>query len=364
MSGLHYGKRNRRSTDDRECSLSLAKRQRQQTSARDNDDDRKDQQPLTHRDYTVGWICALSIELSAARVLLDDIHETLPTSRDDTNTYTFGNMGMHNIVIACLPQDRYGLTNAATVANNMHRSFPSIRFGLMVGIGGGVPGKVDVRLGDVVVSKEVVQYDFGKTTQEGAFHRTGTLNKPPHSLLTAVAKLQASHRSEPSMIPSILDKMLERYPNMINFTYPGDLQDRLFDGTYAHVQESHQSVDTCQNCDVSRLVSRPSRSDTCPKIHHGVVASANQVMKSGRIRDQLADELDVLCFEMEAAGLMDGFPCLIVRGICDYSDSHKNKQWQDYAAATAAAYAKELLSVVSHDTDQKHDGGVPVTNGK
>ncbi|KAL4722211.1 hypothetical protein ACLX1H_010989 [Fusarium chlamydosporum] len=323
----------RRSTDDRERSLSLAKRQRQQTSARDNDDDRKDQQPLTHRDYTVGWICALSIELSAARVLLDDIHETLPTSRDDTNTYTLGNMGMHNIVIACLPQDRYGLTNAATVANNMHRSFPSIRFGLMVGIGGGVPGKVDVRLGDVVVSKEVVQYDFGKTTQEGAFHRTGTLNKPPHSLSTAVTKLQASHRSEPSMIPSILDKMLERYPHMINL----------------HILEISKI-----GCLMAHML----------MFKKATIASANQVMKSGRIRDQLADELDVLCFEMEAAGLMDGFPCFIVRGICDYSDSHKNKQWQDYAAATAAAYAKELLSVVSHDTDQKHDGGVPVTNAQ
>ena len=54
----------------------------------------------------------------------------------------------------------------------------------------------------------------------------------------------------------------------------------------------------------------------------------------------------MLCFEMEAAGLMNNFPCLVVRGICDYADSHKNKQWQPYAAATAAAYAKELLSVI------------------
>jgi hypothetical protein len=49
---------------------------------------------------------------------------------------------------------------------------------------------------------------------------------------------------------------------------------------------------------------------------------------------------------MEAAGLMDDFPCLVVRGICDYADSHKNKLWQGYAAAMAAAYAKELLSVI------------------
>jgi nucleoside phosphorylase len=54
----------------------------------------------------------------------------------------------------------------------------------------------------------------------------------------------------------------------------------------------------------------------------------------------------VLCFEMEAAGLMNSFPCLVIRGICDYADSHKNKQWQPHAAGTAAAYAKEVLSVI------------------
>jgi hypothetical protein len=46
---------------------------------------------------------------------------------------------------------------------------------------------------------------------------------------------------------------------------------------------------------------------------------------------------------MEAAGLMNQLPCLVIRGICDYADSHKSKRWQDYAALTAAAYAKILL---------------------
>jgi len=63
-------------------------------------------------------------------------------------------------------------------------------------------------------------------------------------------------------------------------------------------------------------------------------------------RDQLRKDLGVLCVEMEAAGLMDEFPCLVIRGICDYADSRKNKKWQPYAAATAAGYAKELLSIL------------------
>ena len=82
-------------------------------------------------------------------------------------------------------------------------------------------------------------------------------------------------------------------------------------------------------------------------VHYGTIASGNQVMRSAAERDRVSVELDgVLCFEMEAAGLMNSFPCLVVRGICDYADSHKNKRWQAYAAATAAAYAKEVLSAI------------------
>jgi nucleoside phosphorylase len=69
-------------------------------------------------------------------------------------------------------------------------------------------------------------------------------------------------------------------------------------------------------------------------------------MGHGVMREKLRRERGILCFEMEAAGLMDNFPCLVIRGICDYSDTHKNKNWQPYAAATAAAYAKELLGVI------------------
>jgi nucleoside phosphorylase len=93
------------------------------------------------------------------------------------------------------------------------------------------------------------------------------------------------------------------------------------------------------------MVRRHMRSDEDdnPAIHYGLIASANQVMKDATVRDALTEEKGVLCFEMEAAGLMNHFPCLVIRGICDYADSHKNKQWQGYAAMTAAAYAKELL---------------------
>ncbi|KAL4782583.1 hypothetical protein BJX76DRAFT_358844 [Aspergillus varians] len=76
------------------------------------------------------------------------------------------------------------------------------------------------------------------------------------------------------------------------------------------------------------------------------MASGNQVMKDASSRDRVAKEHGIICFEMEAAGLMNTLSCLVIRGICDYADSHKSKEWQCYAALTAAAYAKELLAVV------------------
>lgn len=177
MSVSDYRKRNRSSTSNEEPSPGASKRWR--TSHGDNGGGGGHAQTLSHHDYTIGWICALSIEMTAATVMLDEVHASLTTSQDDTNTYTLGNVGINNIAIACLPSGQYGLNNAATVVTNMRRSFRSIRFGLMVDIGGGMPGKVDIRLGDVVVSKEVVQYDFGKTVSGGHFQRSGTLNKPP-----------------------------------------------------------------------------------------------------------------------------------------------------------------------------------------
>lgn len=81
-------------------------------------------------------------------------------------------------------------------------------------------------------------------------------------------------------------------------------------------------------------------------MHYGLIASENQVMRHGATRVRLGKELDVLCFEMEAAGLIDNFPCLVIRSVCDYADSHKNHRWQAYVAAIAAAYTKEPLNVI------------------
>jgi nucleoside phosphorylase len=307
--------------------------------------------PLRNQEYTVGWICALSLEMAAARVMLDEIHgrpqEQHPS---DQNNYLLGSIGKHNIVVACLPAGVYGTTSAATVATQMLSSFESIRIGLMVGIGGGIPSKVfDIRLGDIVVSKSentfggVVQYDFGKTGAEGQFTRTGSLNKPPLVLLNAIASLRAEHEVEDSKIPQFLSDMLVKHKKMqADYSYQGASNDNLYEANYEHEGDGG----TCESCDINKVICRPDRDTNDPFIHYGVIASGNRVIKDGVTRDQLRERLGVICFEMEAAGLMDNFPCLVIRGICDYADSHKNKRWQRYAAVTAAAYAKELLEII------------------
>ncbi|KAK1566078.1 uncharacterized protein LY79DRAFT_112720 [Colletotrichum navitas] len=348
--------------DNDEFTNTLPKRPRLAGTALDHPGSRAVK--LSHEAYTVGWVCALPLEMAAAEAMLDDTHEPLAMNANDSNVYTFGRIGPHNIVIACLPSGQYGTNSAAVVANNMRWSFPSICIGLMVGIGGGVPGKVDIRLGDVVVSNPtggssgVVQYDFGKAVHDGRFEYTGTLNKPPRSVLAAVSKLRANHETRPSQIPAILADMGWHNPYMSDYLHQSMDEDRLFQASYEHT-----GGDTCDDCDVSKVVERdPRPAAATPKIHYGVIASGNQVMKYAQTRDRIAKDLGIICFEMEAAGLMDNFPCLVVRGICDYSDSHKAKRWQRYAAATAAAYAKELLLVTPHgDVDPTVQDAVPDT---
>jgi nucleoside phosphorylase len=303
---------------------------------------------LTHDDYTVAFICPMGVELAPAEAMLDEMHQSLPASRYN-NSYTLGCMGAHNVVIAVMPE--IGNNYAATVATQLLNDFKLIRFGLLVGIGGGIPGdgENDIRLGDVVVSKPtatfggVIQFDRGKVHSNRKFERTGTLKKPPAVLMASVQRLESQHRRVGNQISKYLSEMLQKFPKMEEeqYVYQGMEHDQLFEASYIH-----ETGKTCQQCDRTKVVERAPRRNTTPRIHYGSIGSANEVIKDSKTRDELRGDLGIICVEMEAAGLMDEFSCLVIRGICDYADSHKNKSWQPYAAATAAAYAKELLSII------------------
>ncbi|KAF3183773.1 hypothetical protein TWF225_006229 [Orbilia oligospora] len=200
--------------------------------------------------YTIGWICALSIEMAAAHAMLDDIHPDVPNHSEDYNGYIFGAIGGHYVVIACLPSGVYGTTPAALVASQMRSSFPSIRFYLMVGIGGGVPTTADIRLGDVVIGiptgrfPGVVQYDRGKTVAGGRFEQTGTLNKPHWEILSTVSKLRAINLVSLNRIPVLLAEAVEKLPAGVTTFARPEQEDILFRAEYDHVDG-----DTCDHCD-------------------------------------------------------------------------------------------------------------------
>lgn len=306
---------------------------------------------LKPEDYAVGIVCALPLELLAVRALFDQTHPDLPLSAADSNHYALGSMGRHKVVAACLPDGEYGTNSAADVAANLRRSFHLVKFCLLVGIGGGVPSsRNDIRLGDVVVSKPnsmgpgVIQYDMGKALENGEFQQSGFLQPPPRLVMTALSSL----KSDPHLPQAPLQEYIQEIADCRKeYRYPGPEHDRLFPSHYAH--NSKQA--TCDFCNATHVSKRPSRSDYHPKIHYGLIASGNRVMKDAKLRDRWSMERDVLCFEMEAAGIMNTLPCLVIRGICDYSDSHKNKRFQEYAAATAASYAKLLLSYMKDSSD-------------
>ncbi|KAI9764541.1 MAG: hypothetical protein M1840_008367 [Geoglossum simile] len=211
-------------------------------------------------DYTVGWVCALPIEFAAAQEMLDEEHQDLPQDTHESNLYTLGRIGNHNVVLSCLPAGLMGNNPAAAVAFQIKSKFTSIRLRLLVGIGGG--------LGDVAVG----------VVSQHTYHR---------------------------------------FCHLPEFARENAGPDILFQSDYNHIGGT-----TCDRCSSDALVERTSRSSQDIVIHYGTIASGNQVMKDGFRRDEISSKLGgVLCFEMEAAGLMNIFPCLVIRGICDYADS-------------------------------------------
>jgi nucleoside phosphorylase len=302
--------------------------------------------------YTIGWICPLPLEMTAAMSMLDETHQKLPQSDGDSNTYVLGRIHDHDIVLACLPE--MGTNPAAKVAQQMKQSFPDLRCALLVGIGGAIPTpRRDIRLGDVVVgipgSKygAVVQWDYGKTGTAGKFIHRGILSDPPAVLLAAVNTLRARYDLGQSSLVTNLGLGLSRIisgDTRDGFTRPPGDADVLYQPDYDH---SNSEGEDCRDCDTKRTVPREPRSpQTQLRVHFGTIASGNQVIGHGRKRDEIGAEFNALCLEMEAAGIVKDLPCIVIRGISDYSDSHKNASWKGHAALAAAALARDLLSVL------------------
>ncbi|KAI5460664.1 hypothetical protein BGZ63DRAFT_488662 [Mariannaea sp. PMI_226] len=307
--------------------------------------------PATRLDFEIAIICALVIEADAVRGLFDrdwdDDGPPYDKAPGDSNAYSAGLLGRHNVVLAYMPG--MGKAKAANVASNCRTSFPNIRLALVVGVCGVVPHVPDTKdeivLGDVIMSSGVIQYDLGRWLPE-QFVRKNTLldslGRPNAEILTLLAKLGSIHDRK-----RLRDKLaghlevLQEEPEL-KAEYPGIAHDKLFNATYRHISDGK----TCEECGCNGDLIRRHRLDQGipkPVVHAGLIASGDTVMKSGERRDNIARDEGIIGFEMEGAGMWDTFPCLVIKGACDYADSHKTKVWQRYASATAAACTKAFL---------------------
>ena len=291
--------------------------------------------------YVIGLICALPIEYAAIKATLDETYETV-TGPDPTEdcSYLLGRMGDHPVVVMCLPSSGYGKSRIITAASNMVQLFPALLFGISIGIGGGAPLTVDIRLGDLVVGKP--DDATGTTIVRVGEDGEATLTKPaalPQILLTTINALEAEQELEGTTIPETIENMFSVYPPMkARYDHPGREHDILFNSAYEHPYDRG-----CEECDMGKVVPRELRKSNSPVIHYGRIVSRNRHCGRARLRDELAYNHDILCIENEGAEISSIFPCLVVRGISNYADSHSNHTWQRWAAAVAAAYVKELL---------------------
>lgn len=311
-----------------------------------------------NNEFTIGWISPLPLEKEAARLVFDEEFPQDEVKHKDT-FYLGGRIGQHKVVIGV--QNRIGQSGAAILAERMSHGFPNIKYFFLVGIAGGVPhygpaGAVsEIVLGDVVVSSPrqnhggVVQYDKGAWQgQERRLIFRGHTNGVPGDLLAAVNNFRSKGWSNTN-VSEVLQQMRNKLDEQRQQQYddPGPNRDRLYNDEYQHQGTEHEDCKVC--CERENMISRNERSQEAyrpvnePRVHFGNIASSNQLQISAQERNRVQAEHEAICFEMEAAGVMEEHPCVVVRGICDYADSHKNKGWQDYAAATAAAYAKGLL---------------------
>lgn len=314
----------------------------------DQESDLQEFKEIRPEDITVAIFCALSYESVAVKYSLDEGFECRPrTVGPRKYVYSFGRIGDHKIVIARPNQ-----------MGTVSQQFPNVRFALMIGIGAGIPNfpKRDIRLGDIAISiprdnhSGVLQYDFGKYEADGKFVLKGSLDKPPPLLISADGSLEEDEMMNKSRLRRIL-KNITKQPR---YARP-NTDDVLFDPTFHHVNKGED----CSGCEASgekKVTPRAEREERPgqPVVHRGLILSGSGVVKNPGDRDRLRRDCDdAICFEMEAAGIMDELPCLVVRGICDYADTHKQDGWHYYAAAVAAAYGKAvLLKVDGQDVEE------------
>lgn len=357
-------------------------------------------QPTRRDDIRFAIICALPLEYDA---VLDSLDKSWSGSGEDNdpNQYTTGCFGSLAVVLVLLAGK--GMENAASAVASLRSSYQNVTTALVVGICGAVPflaDKTEVLLGDVVISQHVDRYDFGHQYPDG-FKPTSriedTLGRPNKEtrILTQLLKT----RSGRSKLEIRAQEELQTLQAKVDaegrhrgiYKYLGAMQDNLFKPNHRHKHYGRARCNICKVCyksedpvcgtaiesqcedlgcangkgkmierkrlelqkevEAAGVVTPPTLA-----IHIGGFGTANRVLKSGEDRDRIAASRNVIAFEMEAGGVWDELPsCIVVKGVCDYADSHKPKSWQNYAAGVAASTVKALLKLHFEDREKSHN---------
>jgi hypothetical protein len=200
-----------------------------------------------------------------------------------------------------------------------------------------------------------VYHDRGRSKVNDEFEIVGTMQNPDWRLTNALSILASDHEMGEASFASQLERL--QVQKHKKFAHPGLEHDQLFKPAYHHVGGYGSK---CVTCDLNALVQRPPRAEEDKGklvFHRGRIATGNAVIQDGERRDEIRARCDgALCVEMEAAGVVVNRPCLVIRGICDYADSHKNDIWRSYAAGNAAAFTRELLCRISPGTIKDMEG--------
>ncbi|KAF2116961.1 nucleoside phosphorylase domain-containing protein [Lophiotrema nucula] len=328
-------------------------------------------------EFRVAVICAVGPEGRAVEKHFTKSWtvEEIGKDADDDNAYSLGCIG--NTLVVLVWMGEYGKTAAATAAKDLRYSFKHIRYAFVVGICGGVPtvheGK-EILLGDVIISTGLQEYDRGKQYQD-AYCPAGETTKTQKHMRAFLVKMGSSDDSKEELQTACADHLQRLLDKNDAYAaearYPGWQEDLLYQPTYVHkhrdATECHFCANSTEQCSEARDKACPElqcgkspehfvlrrrlqdqSTPTCPSIHFGSVGSGDTVMKSGKHRDEIAAKGKVIAFEMEGAAVCSAFKSTLVsteviKGVCDYADSHKSKKWQKHAAATAAACTRAFL---------------------
>lgn len=345
--------------------------------------------PEGRGDFEVAIICALPLEYDAVTLLIDELWDengdVYGRATGDKNTYTTGRIGNHNVVVALLPG--MGKVHAAVAVAGLRSSYTNIKLALVTGICGGVPRSGTIRevlLGDVIISDTILQYDLGRQYPNGFTTKTKTqdsFGRPNADIrgLLAVLRTEMGLRRLQQRTSLFLQAIHNKAATMSRpglYDYPGTRADKLFHPDYVHkhyglcncvcsrwedpidpvCEDAATSLCAETGCSEDHLLPRRrlqmrqtleaqgiGANVQEPLVFLGRVASGDTVMKSATDRDRIAEAHKVMAFEMEGSGVWDELPSLVIKGVCDYADSHKDKRWQRFAAATAAATTRAVL---------------------